>query len=435
MIRRVVASGHVVVLALGVLVTGCGGASVTSTPSPIVGRTAGSPTAAPGVVLPATPRPVVGLTWATAPDVERPTDAFAGAAAPGATPAGPGTAGHPGHFPGQAIVAEVAATPAGFVAVGYVGVEGRWTAIAWVSTDALHWSLAPIDTTTGSFAEAVVDGPSGLVAVGRAGPDPAAWTSPDGRAWTRRTVPTLSDGAEWERMTAVIRTGRGFLAGGSAGPELGDRHARLWHSPDGTTWTPVPDDPSFAGAEVSALLSDAAGAIALGRTGTGQRWTGSVAWSSTDGLHWRDADPGGALRAGLAVAATTVPDGSLVAVGSDLDEREAVAWRSTDRSTWVRAPTEASRLHAGEKIRMTDVVTLGDELVAVGNYVGVQFGTGASWTSRDGLSWTMGPDQPALGQVEFEALAAGGPGLVAVGSFGAPDNYIPRILLSPDLGR
>ena len=84
---------------------------------------------------------------------------------------------------------------------------------------------------------------------------------------------------------------------------------------------------------------------------------------------------------------------------------------------------------------MTDVVTLGDELVAVGNYVGVQFGTGASWTSRDGLAWTMGPDQPALGQVEFEALIAGGPGLVAVGSFGAPDNYIPRVLLSPGLGR
>jgi hypothetical protein len=422
--RRVVGSGHLAVVALGLLVTGCGTATVTPMLARTVEAAAGPQTAAPGIVLPATPQPVVGLTWVTAPDVERPTDAFAG----------PGTAGHPGHFPGQAIVADVTATPDGFVAVGYVGVEGRWTALAWVSADALRWSLAPIDTTTGSFAEAVVAGPSGLVAVGRAGPDPVAWTSPDGRTWTRRSVPTLGGGADWERMTAVVRTGDGFLAGGSVGPELGGRRARLWRSPDGATWTPVPDDPSFAGSEVSALLSDATGTIALGRTGTGQRWTGSVAWSSPDGLHWRAADPGGTLRGGLAVSITTAPDGSVVAVGSDLDEREAVAWRSTDRSTWVRAPTEASRLHSGEKIRMTDVVTLGDELVAVGNYVGVQFGTGTSWTSRDGLSWTMGPDQPALGQVEFEAVIAGGPGLVAVGSFGAPDNYIPRVLLSPGPG-
>ena len=321
------------------------------------------------------------------------------------------------------------------MAVGYVGIEGRWTALAWISTDALHWSLAPIDATTGSFAEAVADGPDGLVAVGRSGPDPVAWTSPDGRTWTRRAVPTLGDGSDWERMTAVVRTGDGFLAGGSVGPELGDRHARLWRSADGATWTPVPDDPSFAGAEVSALLSDAterSPSAGPGRASAGRaRSPGPRPTASTGAT----PIPTGALRDGLAVALAAAPDGSLVAVGSDVDEREAVAWRTTDRSTWVRAPTEPSRLHAGGKIRMTDVVTLGDELVAVGNYVGVQFGTGASWTSRDGLAWTIGPDQPALGQVEFEALAAGGPGLVAVGSFGAPDNYIPRVLLSPGLGR
>ena len=414
MIRPTVGARLAIVLGLLVFLAGCGIASPTSSPPssllPGPADTPGPRTAAPSLVLPATPRPVVGLTWATAPDVERPTDAFAGPAAPGGPPAGPGTAGHPGHFPGQAILADVVTTPGGFVAVGYVGIEGRWSALAWTSTDALHWSLAPIDATPGSFAEAIAGGPGGLVAVGRSGPDPVAWTSPDGQTWTRHAVPTLGDGIEWERMTAVVRTGDGFLAGGSVGPELGDRRARLWRSADGAAWTPVPDEPSFGGAEVSALLSDATGAIALGRTGTGQRWTGSVAWSSSDGLHWQAADPTGALRDGLAVA-LVAGAGRVARRGRVRRRRARGGGLAVDRPGDLGPGAERGRAGSmpASKIRMTDVVTLGDELVAVGNYVGVQFGTGASWTSRDGLSWTIGPDQPALGQVEFEAVTAGRP--------------------------
>ena len=287
------------------------------------------------VGAPATPA-VPGLSWVKAAAVARPEDAFAGASAAPTVPAGPGTAGHPGHFPGQAIVDDVALATGGLVAVGYVGIQGSWTAIAWTSDDGDRWSLATVDRTPGSFAVslAVGPGPAGrIVAAGRSGGEPVAWESSDGRAWTRRALPTLGRDGTWERIVTVLATHTGFIAGGSVGPELGDRHARFWRSADGVTWEPVPDDPGFAGAEVVSIVARGSGFVALGRLGTGQRSSGSIAWVSADGVTWRRVD-GPDLAAGLVASVAAAPDGSLVAVGSDLDERAALAWRSADGTAW-----------------------------------------------------------------------------------------------------
>jgi hypothetical protein len=366
--------------------------------------------------------------------VARPDEAFAGASAAPTVPTGPGTAGHPGHFPGQAIVDDVAQADERLVAVGYVGVRGSWTAISWTSADGDRWSLGSIDDAPGSFAVslAVAAGAGGrIVAGGRSGGEPAAWVSPDGRAWTRSTVPTLSGGSTWERIVTVLATDDGLLAGGSAGPELGERHARFWRSADGTTWEPVPDDPDFGGAEVVSIVARDGGFVALGRLGTGQRGFGSIAWVSGDGNHWQRIDSA-ALASGLAADVATAPDGSLVAVGSDLDERAALVWRSADGTAWDLAPGEDSRLYNGDKIRMTDVEPLpGGGFVAVGNYVSLQYGTATSWTSADGLSWRRAPRHPALEQGEMLSVAVGRSQLVSVGSFGAPDNYIPTIWRGP----
>jgi len=369
--------------------------------------------------------------------VERPEDAFAGASAVPTAPSGPGTAGHPGHFAGQAIVDDVARVGNRLVAVGYDGMRGAWTALAWTSDDADHWDLATIDPSAGSFAVSVAAAPGAagrIVAGGRSGGSPVAWASTDGRTWSRRTIPTLSNGAEWERIVTVLATDAGFLAGGSAGPELGDRRARFWRSADGFAWSAVPDDPAFDGAEVVSIVARDGGFVALGRLGTGQRGTGSIAWVSADGGNWQRIDSP-ALASGLAVALTAAPDGSLVAVGSDLDEREALAWRSADGSSWELAPAEESRLYHGAKIRMTDVVSLGSRgLLAVGNYVGMQYGTATSWLSSDGRAWRRAPGYPALEQGEMLAVTVGPDGLIAVGSFGAPDNYIPTVWRGPPAG-
>jgi hypothetical protein len=363
--------------------------------------------------------------------VARPDDAFAQPSAEPSGPSGPGTAGHPGHFPGQAIVDDVVAVDGGLVAVGYVGIDGEWTALAWHSMDAKHWSLQPIEDAPASFAVAVAVGPAAprAYAAGRSGPLPVVWAAGADGAWIRQELPTLGDEAAWERATAIVATGDGLLVGGSVGPELGDRRARFWRSPDGSRWTPVADDPGFAGAEVAAIEARPGGGyVAVGRLGTGQRSTGSVAWLSDDGGTWRRVDDL-ALAAGLVNGLATDADGALVAVGSDPDERDAMVWRSADGTSWEAAPREESRLYEPYKIRMTDVVETPGGLVAVGNYVGLQYGTATSWIATDWRAWTRAPSYPVLGQGEMLAVTPGGPGLVAVGSFGAPDNYVPTIWL------
>src|SRR5262249_36183757 len=146
--------------------------------------------------------------------------------------------------PGQAIMADVAALPGtGFVAIGYI--PPPWTPTAWTSSDAQTWALHPFGTTEFTFPVALAVGPPGspIVAVGRSGHAPAAWTSTDGVTWQSQPVPMLSGGSAAERMTTVLATDAGFIAGGSAGPELFERHARFWTSPDGVAWQPVADDP------------------------------------------------------------------------------------------------------------------------------------------------------------------------------------------------
>src|SRR4029079_321533 len=147
--------------------------------------------------------------------------------------------------------------------------------------------------------------------------------------WTRHDVPVLSTDGTAERMTSVVATSSGFVAGGSAGPELLDRHARFWTSPDGVTWTPAPDRAeTFDDAEIRSITTRADRSIsAVGGVGSVQQPTGSEAWWSIDGRLWkRLQDPD--FEGGLAVSVVSGPSGRLVAVGSDLDRRNAVSWTS-----------------------------------------------------------------------------------------------------------
>ena len=375
------------------------------------------------------PSPVLGIDWGRAAPVERPADAFAEPSTL-PVPEGTGRSGHPLHYPGLAILADVVGLPAGgYVAVGYV--YPGWHPAAWTSPDAITWSLQDMGAEEFTFPVAAVSGPDGsIVAVGRSGSDPVAWTSPDGHRWTRHEVATLSKGSVAERMTTVIATPDGFLAGGSAGPELADRHARFWRSADGVRWTPVPDDADgLANAEVRSIVRVGDRYVAVGLVGSVQSITGSVAWTSADGETWARVDDA-ALAGGRAVALTTAPFGGVVAVGSDLDRTEAVAWASADGSEWARAPGEASRRYEG-KILMTDVTVVGDQLIGVGNYIGLQRPTASSWVSVDGVHWRRSRDAPVQEQGEFYAVIPGGPGIIAVGSTGFPDDFIPVVWLSP----
>jgi len=179
-------------------------------------------------------------------------------------------------------MADVVATARGLVAVGYV--YPGWHPIAWTSPDGESWTLHELGSTAFTFPVALAVGTNGtIVAVGRSGSLPVAWSSADGVAWTEHPVPILGTDGIAERMTTVIATADGFLAGGSVGPEILDRHARFWRSPDGVTWTPVPDEPvAFANAEPRAMLATPRGFVAVGFLGQAEAPTGSVAWTSPD---------------------------------------------------------------------------------------------------------------------------------------------------------
>jgi hypothetical protein len=410
-------------VALSVTVAGCV-AITTPSPSP-------SPEAPINVVEPSLPPPdpdslEPGLGWAAIYDVELPGDAFR--ANPSPTPigvGGPGLAGHPGHFPGQAVMADVVAAGERLLAVGYVG--DPWTAIAWSSSDGFSWTLETIDAASPSFAMSVDTSADGtIVAVGRHGPAAAAWFRL-GDTWQRAEV--VTDDGDATRMTVVLATGGGWVGGGSIGPELGDREARFWTSSDGRTWVPSEDGQAMDGAEVVDILELDGRLVALGRLGTGQRGSGTIAWTSDDGRHWeRVVDP--ELAEGLAVSMTSLNGAGLVAVGSDLDERAGWVWHSRDGNVWQRVPDEDSRGNRGYKIHLTDVVGTAGGLVAIGDQVVDQFGFASSWLSEDGRTWTKSDGQPSLGQSEPLSVVVTDRYLVAVGSRGAPDNRIPTVWLS-----
>jgi hypothetical protein len=125
----------------------------------------------------------------------------------------------------------------GLVAVGWDlsgGEDLDFDAVVWTSPDGISWSLVPDEE--GVFSgegdqqmHSVIAGGPGLVAVGsdRTGNDPeaAVWTSPDGITWSR--VPNeWVRGSGGEEMLSVTVGGPGLVAVGFGG--LSDQDAAVW---------------------------------------------------------------------------------------------------------------------------------------------------------------------------------------------------------------
>jgi hypothetical protein len=368
---------------------------------------------------------VPGIDWGRVQSVERPAN-YEETVSPSYVAAHPIL-----RIQGQATLSDLTTlSGGGFVAVGYAPPD--WVPFAWTSADGARWSIHPMGSTEFTFPVAAATGTDGtVVAVGRSGAEPVAWTTRDGVAWDRHAVAVLPGGKAPERMTAVTAGPNGFVAGGSIGPELSDRHARFWTSADGSTWVPAPDDAAvFANAEVRSITSFAEGFLAVGVVGTVQEPTGAVAWFSTDGSAWKRIDDP-AFDGGIAASVAVAPWGGFVAVGSTIDRKSAVAWVAKDGLAWTRAPDEPSRQHSGGFAWMTDVVAIGDQVVGVGDVQGLQRGTAEGWVSRDGLSWTMSNSAPVQEGAEFYAVVPSGSGALSVGAFGAPDSYVPEVWITP----
>ncbi len=338
---------------------------------------------------------------------------------------------HPGHFEGQAYMAGVVRAPEGFVAVGYEW--PGWHALSWRSSDGSAWRLTDLGERDGTFMNAVAAAGSVLLAVGRDGNAAAAWTSTDGAAsWARVQAASFHE-ADHVRMDAVAAVPGGFLAGGSAGPDIGRRSARLWSTADGRTWDPIPL-PDADDARVTGIASAGSRTVVVGMRGTEREPEGSIVWVSDDDRTWRRVPSGPESAAGLMVAVAAGGPG-FVAVGTDADQYAAVVWRSPDGVRWERVTSPTFAYH-DQKVRMTAVTAVPGGLVAVGNYLfGTQYGFARVWDgSETGDDWTVAPEVPSFGQGEMLGVAADASHVVAVGTFGAPDNYVPTVWISPPVG-
>jgi hypothetical protein len=250
--------------------------------------------------------------------------------------------------------------------------EGDGEAAVWTSVDGITWRRVPHDEAvfggTGSQRmNSVALGGPGLVAVGSVGSqvddlvDAAVWTSVDGITWTR--VPhdeAVFGGERIQTMESVTAGGPGLVAVG--GDEL-TGSAAVWTSVDGITWFRVPHNETVFGTEgnPAPMLSVTAGGPGLVAVGA-DLWPPGLAktpaWTSPDGITWTRVPDDVTFRG--AMMDVTVGGPGLVTVGLN-----GIVWTSVDGITWTSFPDDDAVFGRGG--HMFSVITQGPYLVAVGS--------------------------------------------------------------------
>jgi len=221
--------------------------------------------------------------------------------------------------PAQVSVNRMAGGPRGWLIAG--NREGG--AAVWNSPDATKFTIVenvPVlsnDAALSTAANDAVAVDAGWLIVGSGRPtdridrDPLAWTSPDGRTFTRVPLP---GGPEDEAAQRVLRTPDGILAVGVAGPGFaawrGDPSgAAGWQAAGrfGATGTGT-----IAGVESAAVLDGHALAATVGADGH-RLWSGDLA-----GNGWRPVDlPAPVPPGGFTAAAVAAQGGTALLLADD----------------------------------------------------------------------------------------------------------------------
>jgi len=135
----------------------------------------------------------------------------------------------------------------------------------------------------------------------------------------------------------------------------------------------------------------------------------------------------------------TVGGPGLVAVGwaQTGDDRDAAVWTSIDGTVWDRVPHDPEVFGGPRNQEMNAVAAGGPGLVAIGYDASPGAGSHAAvWVSADGLSWQRIPGGDAVfggaQTVEMAGVVAGGPGLVAVGGLTSVGGYDAAVWTSSD---
>jgi hypothetical protein len=194
-------------------------------------------------------------------------------------------------------VADVATTPAGWIAVGSrlatVCASGcdPIRAYTWTSTDGLRWSRPATQPSlaNAAFTSVTATREGSFVAAGRKGWVAAVWTSADGKTWTRRARKTFArattNGLSPLLFGVATRDDTLVAVGMDDTQDIGGR-VRAWWSTDGVTWTPATIQRPRDGQMFSATPTTH-GFLAVGPSAAGPKGCGGGIWESTDGRAWR----------------------------------------------------------------------------------------------------------------------------------------------------
>lgn len=238
------------------------------------------------------------------------------------------------------VTEQAAAGPGGYVIVGDQVTATGTLAAAWRSTNLAGWQRAAVGAFAGMAGstqmQAVTASGTGFVAVGSAGNQASAWTSPDGQTWREDNLP-MPVGAPRAVLQHVASSGRTVVAVGTAVTTTGQRLPFAASSANGgLTWTesalPVP-----AGqASVTALTAAGGTFTATGTFGRTPGHQDVVVWASANGSAWTAATPAGQGLAGPGIQAITALSASgsmMIGVGFTATPagEEPVFWQSPVR--------------------------------------------------------------------------------------------------------
>ena len=282
----------------------------------------------------------------------------------------------------------VAANETRVVAVGVHVLDSAGTGEAarvgatWSSTDGRSWRM--VWGSVPLFVD-VVATDDGFLAATESGdrPAPAIWHTTDGLEWTRVAAPgELGDGV----INRLIRTPDGFLAVGTSVNTLADPdstsvpRAAVWSSVDGLAWARVADQPAFEDGTISDVAVRDGRYVAVGH---GAVYAGGEIWLSDDAQTWQRLDDPAFQAEGIQTARVfALPAGFIVGgVERVGDTWEFLAWTTTDGSSWAVIPDQAA--FDGTNVTVTDLLEIdGGGALAVGSYVGADGSTPASWSIR-----------------------------------------------------
>ena len=430
-------------------VVACGAtAQVTNSPTPALTTAPTTvptaPTIPPSALATSSPSPLVSstpipLSTPTPTGLSTPTPFVSPSTqAPSSSPSS-GNFAKLDSFPASDAfeVTDVTATPSGFVAVGYGGLNGAdyyglRQGIVWTSVDGINWTetvdpglvdVSPsyvVSNGTDLFMAGNLSACSGLddtcTDVPQAGN--GIWRSSNGGAW--ELLPQLAD-MQNGYFDDMLWAGDRLVVYGGAGE---NQTTTVWVSPDGSSWTSTTD---LSGMDpVTSMAVSPAGLSAFGTSYDNS--LGDVllvGTASSDGMHFGLTNAPSMQGAGIDDLAAG--PAAMVGVGyetTDLFNNNGVAVSSTDGTNWTEA-TNNDGSFAGSTLQTVHALAAGG-FVAVGSGQpddNTGLSGGIVWFSADGSDWVrIGQLDGAFSLLDASALGATGLVIFADEQVDLPDD-------------